>query len=50
MLTLMAIDDPLDAIQKQLELEDCSSSTVGKRMIEALEASPKGWFLDSIIA
>jgi hypothetical protein len=45
----MAIDDPLDALQKQLELEESSSSSIGKILIEALEASPKGLFIDAII-
>jgi hypothetical protein len=45
----MPIDDPIDAIQKQLELEEASSSLISKRVIEALEASLKGWFLDAII-
>ncbi len=45
----MAIDDPLDAIQRQLDLEEISSSSISKRLIEALEASPKGWFIDAII-
>lgn len=49
MLLAMAIDDPLDAIQKQLELEESSSSSIGQRMIEILETSPKGWFLDAIV-
>jgi chemotaxis protein histidine kinase CheA len=45
----MAIDDPLDALQKQLELEESSSSSISRKMIEILAASPKGWFLDAII-
>jgi hypothetical protein len=45
----MAIDDPLDALKKQLELDESSSSPISRRLIEILEASPKGWFLDAII-
>jgi len=46
----MAIDDPLDALEKQLELEESSSSSIAKRLISILEATPgKGWFMDAII-
>jgi hypothetical protein len=46
----MAIDDPIDAIKKQLELEEASSSVIGQRLLDLLKLLPFAWPMSAAVA
>ena len=47
----MPIDDhPLDALERQLRMEDLSVSPVGRAILAVAEKLPLGWPLDKIVA
>jgi len=46
----MAIDDPIDAIKKQLELEAASSSVIGQRLLDLLKLLPFTWPMSAAVA
>ncbi|HEV2136461.1 MAG TPA: hypothetical protein VGR47_19715 [Terracidiphilus sp.] len=46
----MAIDDPIEALGKLLELENASNSDISRAMLTALELSPLPWPLSAAVS
>jgi hypothetical protein len=45
----VAIDDPIEALEKQLELEDSSNSNIGRNMLTVLQLFPLPWPLSAAV-
>jgi hypothetical protein len=46
---VVAIDDPIEALEKQLELEDSSSSNIGRALLTKLQLLPLPWPLSAAV-
>jgi hypothetical protein len=47
--SVVAIDDPIESIEKQLELEDSSSSDIGRALLTHLQLFPLPWPLSAAV-
>ena len=45
----VAVDDPIEALEKQLELEDSSSSNIGRALLTTLQLLPLPWPLSAAV-
>jgi hypothetical protein len=45
----VAIDDPIEALEKQLELEDSSSSNISRALLTKLQLAPLPWPLSAAV-